>query len=474
MTDQNPPRQGMIGRRTLLKALGVTGVAAATGAAARTGTAAAAPTLHDVIIIGAGFAGITAARTLREQGISSVVLEARGRIGGRIWTSTLAGQQVELGGQWIAESQALAMAELNRYGIPLVGDPDAFPTISYYPTTGGPQTFDFLSANEHFGTLLNKLFEGSTSYFPRPEDPLYARDLVARVDQLSLRSRIDQLGLSTQDRMWLEGYTNAYAGGDSSTRGLTSMAQWWALGGHTHAGWDAQTATRPQGGMTALLTRILRDAAPDLRLNSPVTTISDTGTQVNVTLRSGSTLSARTVIVAVPANIWRTLRFTAGLPAVHSAATNYGLGVPNVTKFWFRTSGSSGRVFASGKPGDPISLLLPQRVLSTGDVLSVGFSENASLDVTSRSAVQSALQRIAPGVTLLEHAYAPWGRDPYSLGAWGMRGPNQLLAQLPAIQQPHGRLAFATGDIATGWHGAYIDGAIESGIRAARQALAQL
>ena len=49
-----------------------------------------------------------------------------------------------------------------------------------------------------------------------------------------------------------------------------------------------------------------------------------------------------------------------------------------------------------------------------------------------------------------------------------MRKPGQLLRQLPAIQQPHGRVAFATADVANGWNAA-IEGAVESGFRAARQ-----
>jgi monoamine oxidase len=50
-----------------------------------------------------------------------------------------------------------------------------------------------------------------------------------------------------------------------------------------------------------------------------------------------------------------------------------------------------------------------------------------------------------------------------------MRRPGQLTSHYPAIQQPHGRLAFATADIASGWNG-LVDGAIESGLRAAEQA----
>lgn len=57
--------------------------------------------IFDVVVIGAGFAGITAARELKNHGYKVVVLEARDRIGGRVWTSELEGHKVELGATWI-------------------------------------------------------------------------------------------------------------------------------------------------------------------------------------------------------------------------------------------------------------------------------------------------------------------------------------------------------------------------------------
>lgn len=59
-----------------------------------------------------------------------------------------------------------------------------------------------------------------------------------------------------------------------------------------------------------------------------------------------------------------------------------------------------------------------------------------------------------------------WGKDAYAKGGWTFRHPGQLLGELRAVRQPHGRLVFAGSDIATGW-GGYVDGAIETGIRAA-------
>ena len=72
---------------------------------------------RDVVIIGAGPAGLTAARELKKSGLSVAVLEARDRVGGRTWTETIDGAVLEIGGQWVSPDQTELLALLHDLGL---------------------------------------------------------------------------------------------------------------------------------------------------------------------------------------------------------------------------------------------------------------------------------------------------------------------------------------------------------------------
>src|SRR6476620_10333393 len=72
---------------------------------------------RDVAIVGAGPAGLTAARELRKAGLSVAVLEARDRVGGRTWTNTIDGAMLEIGGQWVSPDQTALLELLDELGL---------------------------------------------------------------------------------------------------------------------------------------------------------------------------------------------------------------------------------------------------------------------------------------------------------------------------------------------------------------------
>ena len=80
----------------------------------------------DVVVVGGGFAGVTAAREAALAGRSVMLLEARDRIGGRTWTAPWQGHDIEYGGGWVHWHQPHTFAEITRAGLGVVlsGDPD--------------------------------------------------------------------------------------------------------------------------------------------------------------------------------------------------------------------------------------------------------------------------------------------------------------------------------------------------------------
>ncbi|WP_323055328.1 MULTISPECIES: flavin monoamine oxidase family protein [Streptomyces] len=446
-------------RRTLFKAAGAATLATAGLTVAQRPAAAAEETRHDVIVVGAGLAGVTAARELRAKGKRVLLLEARDRIGGRTWTDTWQGQQIERGGTWVDPTQPHVWRELSRYNIPIVADSGVDRAI--LPTLTGFQEYDPVEAYERQKELFTPFFDGSREYFPRPYEPFAREDLIRRLDRFSLRDRLDQLNYAPEDEIRLTSTTSLY-GGSSERGAMTHLAQWWALAGWNFEGFHGVNTFRPQPGTIALVRAILDDADADVRLNSPVASVTQRGRLVRVTTRAGRHHLAPEVVMAVPVNVWRTIEFDPPLPVAHRVASRQGFGVPHEKKLWLDLANPDDRFVAEAPEGYPICIM---GRFNEG-ALTVAFSVKDTFDVSDRAQVESAVRDIIPDARLAGYTATDWHADEFALGVGVFRQPFQLIRLHRDIQQPHGNVKFATADIADGWSG-YIDGAIESGLRVA-------
>ena len=142
--------------------------------------------MHDVIVIGGGFAGVTAAREAALRGRSVLLLEARERLGGRTWTAQWAGREIEYGGAWVHWHQPHTWSEITRAGLDVALSEGADVAAWYVGEDRRVATVDERDAIARRG--WDRFVEGVQIALPKPHDPLYAIADLARFDRQSIWS----------------------------------------------------------------------------------------------------------------------------------------------------------------------------------------------------------------------------------------------------------------------------------------------
>ena len=128
--------------------------------------------MHDVVIVGGGFAGVTAARECALRGRKTMVLEGRDRLGGRTWSADWAGTRIELGGAWVHWHQPHTFSELTRAGLPVQYGRDAEHAAGTSASNGVRGRLP--SATGSRAAAGTRSCRGSTEALPLPHAPLYA------------------------------------------------------------------------------------------------------------------------------------------------------------------------------------------------------------------------------------------------------------------------------------------------------------
>ena len=419
---------------------------------------------HDVIVVGAGFAGLTAARELSRAGHSVVVVEARDRIGGRTWTTERLGRTLELGGTWVHWTQPHVWAELTRYGLDVVASPE--PHHAYW-WAGGKRHEG--SPDELLGLMdrgNEALLAETRSWIPQPYEPLSNPDL-AQVDGVSVRERIATLELPEGERDLIAAFWTLNFNGPIDDAAYTQAMRWCSLAsGSWPIMFEACATYKLRAGTRALAEAIAADGDADIRLETAVASIAGT----TVTLADGEQLHGSAVIVTLPLHALRglDLELSEGKhAAIEAGQVSKGL------KPWIRLRGDHEPFVALGGADWPITFMQTE-YWEDGDTLVVGFGPDATaIDLTDLAAVQEQVRRLVPDAEVLDVASHDWVEDPCSGETWPMQRTGALTGSLTELQRPEGRLVLAGADYANGWAG-FIDGAIESGMRASRTVTAML
>ncbi|MEL6406676.1 MAG: NAD(P)/FAD-dependent oxidoreductase [Chloroflexota bacterium] len=423
----------------------------------------------DVIVVGAGFSGITAARELSSKGYDVLILEANERIGGRTYRTNHKGKTFELGGAYVHWIQPHLWAELTRYGLNVVPGEGGEVSEIRLLSEGKFHTFDL----ETGYTLLTEAYHALYTADPQPSEvlpfpynPLSHKKWIDYTNH-SLGEQIANLTLSQLQYDLLNAMLASDMSASATDAALLEMLRLRALLGTDDFSKlaDVTGTYMIEGGTIALLNDILADSGAQYRTGQQVAHITQDDSRVTVQTNEDEVYTARIVVVATPLNTWANIAFTPALSNIKTQVSKQhhaGTGM----KCFIHVQGAIPELLGLAPEPHPISLLTSYSESNNGTWL-VAFGPTAPNNFTVEWA-QHAISQLLPQVEVTDVFGHNWTHDPLFLGTWANFKVGQL-EHLSTLNAPEKRVFFAGADIALGWRG-YIDGAIESGIRTANNA----
>ena len=435
-----------------------------------------------VVVVGAGLAGLTAALDLRDAGWDVVVLEARDRVGGRVFTLPFSdGLHAEGGGESIDDNHHDLLRMIRRFGLRTedrLANREATGVVSYegrrwsiadFVAQDGGQVLDDY---DRFDVELARVAEDVDP--ENPQDSPRAEEL----DAMSVKQFRDSLGLGTEADFLVAADQGSYAAAEVQDISMLFWAQQWQVVADVPYG--AEETMRIAGGNRQLPEAMAADLGDRLRLGAPVVTVRHDADGVRVDA-GGPPIDAAKLVLATPPRPLRDVTFAPGLPAAVQAMVD-GLDLGPATKvisafdpaFW-RAEGLSGLTVTdlpigvtwdatdSYDSGDTGLLT----VFATGDDGEF-FAELAD-DEERIANAQALLAGVYPeGRPTGEAQAMAWPNEPLTGGAYAVYQPGQVLPYWPVLREPTGPIHFA------GEHTESLAGYMESAVRSGHRVAAQI
>ncbi|KAH6894697.1 hypothetical protein B0T10DRAFT_509169 [Thelonectria olida] len=435
----------------------------------------------DVIVVGAGYCGLTAARDASIAGLKVLLIEARDRIGGRSWSSNIDGYPYEMGGTWVYWGQPNIWREIARYGMQdeLEVSYDFSRGINKYllVTPEGTQRFSHDEEDELMQKGLEKLVNvdgcggRETVVFPHSAK---LGPAAAKYDRMSVADRLAEIqnDLTPNERLCVEAFVLLCSGGTLETTSFYEFLHWWALSGYTYQGCiEYLVKYKFRGGQSSFAIRFFQEALATGNLkysfSSPVASIKSGPTGVEVTARQGQKYRALKMISAIPLNVLNDVTFDPPLAPGKKAAADIGH-VNQCVKVHAEVLDKDLRSMTSiSYPHNKLSYGFGDGTTPAGNthIVAFGGQHNHFHPEEDIQQTISAFQGFAP-MQIQRLVFHNWSKDEFAKGAWFFSRPGLLVDHLNDMRANHGNIVFACSDWALGWR-SFIDGAIEEGGRAA-------
>jgi monoamine oxidase len=441
----------------------------------------------DVIVVGAGLAGLVAARQLVAARRDVLVLEARDRVGGRTANASIgAGKVVEMGGEWVGPTQdrLLALAQDLRI--------ETFPTfyegrnllelggrIRRYkgtiPRLAPHVLFDVNRARRKLGKAARRV----------PADAPWSAPKATELDSQTLATWVRKSTRTKKARKLLEIATGTVMGTGTAELSLLWMLSYVSSAGSFDALIDTEGGAQQDrfvGGSALISRRLAEELGESVVLSSPVRRVLQDSAGLEVDA-DGLTARAQRVIVAVPPPLAARISFAPPLGGrrdqltqrmAHGALTKCAAVYPE--PFW-RAEGLTGQAVTDR---GPVSTTFDNSPPDGSPGVLLGFIAGAEAIRHARRSEAERRRIVLDGFTRL---FGPQAAKPgiYLETAWAeeewSRGgpvcsfaPGALAQYGKALRQPAGRVHWAGAETATVWCG-YMEGAVRSGERAAEEVL---